>query len=101
MKTGPGDGRRACCFRRRETIMRDIPRGSLEDNSRNGSPITWAQKHNEVMVKIHAILEHDLWDALNQREIRIQNRTDESHVQYIPTVHDRLAALAAEIGQRS
>ncbi len=63
--------------------------------------ISHAARHNEVMIKIHALLEHGLPDALDGREQRIQGRTDESHVQYIQTVRDRLAAIKEEVEKSS
>ncbi len=73
----------------------------MRDDSRKEALTGWAKRHNEVMIKIHDLLHYRLPDALDEREQRISDRTDESHVQYIQTVHDRLADIVAEVEKSS
>ncbi len=67
----------------------------MRDNSRKGTPEVWAKRHYEVARRIFDLLENGFPDVINQWELRVQDRTDESHVLYIQTVHDRLAGLVA------
>ncbi len=69
----------------------------MRGNSRKGTQEVWAKRHYEVVRRIFDLLENGFPDVINQWELRVQDRTDESHVRYIQTVHDRLAAILATL----
>lgn len=61
-------------------------------------PAQHAQRHNAIMVDVHALLER-LAEALDAREQRMDGRVTADHVARIESVRDRLGALLAAVDE--